>query len=148
LNIRQKYCRLSYQEFPANVERFLGMMNGKPVTEPDTIVSKATIADHPIHPPQMEGDPWDCEVLPDCGYTFRIKKGIFHIYANNEDKEQDKPIPFEVPDLTTFVGDMQHLCAMIADGPLKSFCYRRLSYLKSKYELHVLLNELRELDGQ
>ena len=59
LNIRQKYCRLSYQEFPANVERcnhselllffyyllrFLGMMNGKPVTEPDTIVSKATIA--------------------------------------------------------------------------------------------------------
>ena len=24
--------------------RFLGMMNGKPVTEPDTIVSKATIA--------------------------------------------------------------------------------------------------------
>ena len=26
--------------------------------------------DHPIHPPQMEGDPWDCEVLPDCGYTF------------------------------------------------------------------------------
>jgi len=165
LNIRQKYCRLSYQEFPANVERFLGMMNGKPVTEPDTIVSKATIAgmpgllsrlreerrssqNHPIHPPQMEGDPWDCEVLPDCGYSFKIKKGIFHIYANNEDEEQDKPLPFEVPDLTTFVGDMQHLCAMIADGPLKSFCYRRLSYLKSKYELHVLLNELRELAGQ
>ena len=59
LNIRQKYCRLSYQEFPANVERyklsqlqlfyfillrFLGQMNGKPVAEPDTIVSKATIA--------------------------------------------------------------------------------------------------------
>ena len=33
--------------------------------------------DHPIHPPQMEGDPWDCEVLPDCGYSFKIKKVRF-----------------------------------------------------------------------
>lgn len=30
----------------------------------------------------------------------------------------------------------------------KSFCYRRLSYLSSKYQLHVLLNELRELASQ
>lgn len=37
---------------------------------------------------------------------------------------------------------------MIADGPLKSFCYRRLSYLYSKFQLHVLLNELRELASQ
>lgn len=76
LNIREKYMRVSHQEFPANVERyniyiytssqylfiqtfniytfrlpiffppfrFLGMMKGKPVTEPDTIISKATIA--------------------------------------------------------------------------------------------------------
>lgn len=37
---------------------------------------------------------------------------------------------------------------MIADGPLKSFCYRRLSYLYSKFQLHVLLNEMRELACQ
>lgn len=37
---------------------------------------------------------------------------------------------------------------MIADGPLKSFCFRRLSYLSSKFNLHVLLNELRELANQ
>lgn len=30
----------------------------------------------------------------------------------------------------------------------KSFCYRRLCYLSSKYQLHVLLNELRELASQ
>ena len=40
------------------------------------------------------------------------------------------------------------MCALIADGPLKSFCYRRLSYLSSKFQLHVLLNELRELAAQ
>jgi AMP deaminase len=33
---------------------------------------------------------------------------------------------------------------MISDGPLKSFCYRRLQYLKCKYELHCLLNEVKE----
>jgi len=30
----------------------------------------------------------------------------------------------------------------------KSFCYRRLNYLSSKYQLHVLLNELRESVSQ
>ena len=43
---------------------------------------------------------------------------------------------------------MHLMCALIADGPLKSFCYRRLSYLSSKFQLHVLLNELRELAAQ
>ena len=41
---------------------------------------------------------------------------------------------FQFPDLETFVTDMQELCAFIADGPLKSFCFQRLSYLQSKYE--------------
>lgn len=27
----------------------------------------------------------------------------------------------------------------------KSFCYRRLTYLSAKYQLHVLLNEMQEL---
>ena len=51
-------------------------------------------------------------------------------------------------DLETFVTDMQMICAMISDGPLKSFCFQRLSYLQSKYKLHNLLNEIRELAEQ
>ena len=35
------------------------------------------------------------------------------------------------------------MCAMIADGPLKTFCYKRLVYLSSKFQLHGLLNEIR-----
>ena len=30
----------------------------------------------------------------------------------------------------------------------KSFCFRRLNYLSSKYELHTLLNELHESASQ
>lgn len=70
------------------------------------------------------------------------------MYANDEDLANGKPQPYAYPDLATFVGDMNLLCSMIADGPLKSFCYRRLSYLSSKFQLHVLLNELRELASQ
>ena len=51
-------------------------------------------------------------------------------------------------DLDTFVSDMQLICGMIADGPLKSFCFQRLEFLQSKYKLHILLNEIRELAEQ
>jgi len=164
LNLREKYMKISHQEFPNNVKRFLGVMKGQPVTEP-TIINKATIAgnpalwlrlkeerrqslNHPIHPPVTEGDPWDCEIQPALPYSLDIREGIFCVYMSEEDMKMGNKINYAVPDLKEFVGDIQHLCAMIADGPLKSFCYRRLSYLQSKYQLHVLLNELRELAGQ
>ena len=34
--------------------------------------------------------------------------------------------------LEQFVTDLQLLCGMIADGPLKSFCFQRLEFLQSK----------------
>ncbi|ELK30762.1 AMP deaminase 2 [Myotis davidii] len=34
------------------------------------------------------------------------------------------------------------------DTPVKSFCYRRLQYLSSKFQMHVLLNEMKELAAQ
>lgn len=52
------------------------------------------------------------------------------------------------PGIHEYVRDMKILCYMIADGPLKSFCFKRLSYLFSKYQLHVLLNEVQELTAQ
>merc|ERR1719431_793666 len=67
---------------------------------------------------------------------------------NEEDKTANKPINYDFVDLETFVTDMQLLCAMISDGPLKSFCFQRLSFLQSKYKLHNLLNEIRELAEQ
>lgn len=67
------------------------------------------------------------------------------MYQGEDAKE---PIDYMYTKLQQFIQDMQAMCTMIADGPLKSFCYRRLSYLYSKFQLHVLLNELRELASQ
>ena len=60
--------------------------------------------------------------------------------------QSGEAVPYEYPDLEAFVADINLLCALIANGPLKSFCYRRLSYLSSKFQLHVLLNELRQVN--
>ena len=35
--------------------------------------------DHPIHPPRTETDPFDCQVLEDCGYKTNIYKGVFKV---------------------------------------------------------------------
>lgn len=37
------------------------------------------------------------------------------------------------------------MLSVISDGPAKSFAWRRLKYLESKWNLYVLLNEYREL---
>ncbi|XP_065905319.1 AMP deaminase 2-like isoform X3 [Dysidea avara] len=47
-----------------------------------------------------------------------------------------------------FVHDLNKLIAMESSGPVKSFCYRRLRYLEAHFNLHVLLNEMRELAAQ
>ena len=75
-------------------------------------------------------------------------EGVYQVYKNEERMQKNAPIDYSFPRLEEFVRDMHLMCALIADGPLKSFCYRRLSYLSSKFQLHVLLNELRELAAQ
>lgn len=45
------------------------------------------------------------------------------------------------PSRSSLIPFLVHVCR-------KSFCYRRLCYLSSKFQLHVLLNELRELASQ
>jgi len=161
MEIREKYMAASYQKFPSYVKRFLGSKNGRVETlsPGDSVVKRRapTVAaggkmrtqEHSIHP-EPRKDPWELEFLPDNGYKFQIVKGVYQVYRSQEDllSRAKKPINYEFPDLETFVTDMQELCAFIADGPLKSFCFQRLSYLQSKYQLHNLLNEIRELAEQ
>ncbi|KAK0083900.1 hypothetical protein PV325_007963 [Microctonus aethiopoides] len=114
----------------------------------DALIKHIDLKDHPVHAPASRGDPWNCEFPPSKNYKIAAVNGVFNVFTNDEDFVNNKPLSYSYPDLATFVGDMNRLCAMIADGPLKSFCYRRLSYLSSKFQLHVLLNELRELASQ
>ncbi|XP_026468653.1 AMP deaminase 2-like isoform X3 [Ctenocephalides felis] len=150
LHIRECYMANSRQSFPSMTSRFLrSVSTGTPKHKADIKHGdRKTIEDHPVHPPASRGDPWECEFPPAKNYVFKPDHGVFTVYANQEDADNNVPLPYTYPKLDVFIADMIMMCAMIADGPLKSFCYRRLSYLSSKFQLHVLLNELRELASQ
>nr|CAD7438105.1 unnamed protein product [Timema bartmani] len=116
--------------------------------ELETVFFNSSYKDHPVHAPASKGNPWECDFLEDKGYFFSPVNGVFHVYKDQESLGRNEAFNYQYPNLATFVTDMNTLCVMMADGPLKSFCYRRLTYLSSKYQLHVLLNELRELASQ
>ncbi|XP_077524432.1 AMP deaminase isoform X2 [Amblyomma americanum] len=161
LRLREKYMEISQQSFPKATKRFLNQLKGKPIEEldsPEEMLSSAGLKvpstkrvktkDHPFYCVPTVTEPWNCEVPPDLNYQLRMHNGVVHVYKTPEDLEAERPLDFPYVNLPQFINDLNLMCAMIADGPLKSFCYRRLSYLSSKYQLHVLLNELRELAAQ
>lgn len=96
-----------------------------------------------IHPPVIKREnAFNIPLLASIDMYFRAENGIFCPYWSNDNRPL---IPeTELIDRKVFIEDYTLLSTMIADGPLKSFCYRRLQYLKSKYELHCLLNEVKE----
>ncbi|XP_017063720.1 AMP deaminase 2 isoform X1 [Drosophila eugracilis] len=155
LRLRSHYMAMSDQSFPSTTARFLktvklkDRINNVPVKEVSDIIRKmsvTSIQDAHLRTSQMKmTNPWNVEFPEDQDFRIKPLNGVFHIYENDDDSSE---IKFEYPDMSQFVNDMQVMCNMIADGPLKSFCYRRLCYLSSKYQMHVLLNELRELAAQ
>ncbi|XP_026332916.1 AMP deaminase 2 isoform X2 [Hyposmocoma kahamanoa] len=151
LEIRKKYMAMSKQSFAHITSRFIHSMdvNATRNHTPSVKVPKSHIADHLVHPPPMEDkDPWwDCPYPSAKGYTIRADEGVFNLYKMDENGVETR-LPYEYINLAQYIQDKNIMCNMIADGPLKSFCYRRLSYLSSKFQLHVLLNELRELASQ
>jgi AMP deaminase len=58
--------------------------------------------------------------------------------------DESKPL-YTVPTIKEYFQDLDEVLAVISDGPAKSFAFRRLRYLESKWNLYVLLNEYREL---
>ena len=52
---------------------------------------------------------------------------------------------FKIPDIREYFLDLEYVLGVIADGPTKSFAFRRLKYLSSKFTMYSLLNEFQEL---
>ena len=96
--------------------------------------------------PQKVGDPWETplDMTRTCGSTFRMQAGVVEVLDASGARDSCN----QFVALQEFITDMNLMCAMISDGPLKSFCYRRLTYLTNKYSMHVSLNEMKELAAQ
>lgn len=58
---------------------------------------------------------------------------------------QDKTPCFNIPSIREYFIDLEYVLGVISDGPTKSFAFRRLGYLSSKFTMYNLLNEYQEL---
>ncbi|TKR80967.1 hypothetical protein L596_014929 [Steinernema carpocapsae] len=102
-----------------------------------------------FHPPEPPVDHWGLDTpLPTFPVTYTLgrKHGVTQILGE-DGKVVETFRPYYISK-DKFLKDTERMITMITDGPLKSFCYRRLKYLENKFQLHVLLNELRELHEQ
>ncbi|WWD17887.1 AMP deaminase [Kwoniella shandongensis] len=100
----------------------------------------------------------DCEIpgADDPSRTFEMNdEGVFTVYStaspsssngavNGSDNKGKTPIS-KVPTLKEYFMDLDYLLGVCSDGPAKSFAFRRLKYLSSKWSLYCLLNEYQEL---
>lgn len=64
--------------------------------------------------------------------------GFYQVYDGDTNR-------FQVPSSQEFYKDLDYVLTAISDGPAKSFAFRRLRYLDSKWQMYILLNEFQEL---
>ncbi|KAM0752234.1 AMP deaminase [Meredithblackwellia eburnea MCA 4105] len=91
---------------------------------------------------------WDQVAIPGKEDSVKRKRfaldsnGVYQVYEVDDLK--DEPL-YEVPTIKEYFQDLDDVLAVISDGPAKSFAWRRLKYLESKWNLYVLLNEYNEM---
>jgi AMP deaminase len=144
LKLREKYMDMSSQSFPSVTRRHIHRRHS--IIERDIPLESVN---HEVGPPLNAADPW--RLRHECSDTqmqYQMVNGIMKVYVNQDALEKSSPKHFDYPTVGEFIDDVKYMCYMITDGPLKSFCYRRLCYLSSKYQLYALLNEMRELAAQ
>ncbi|WWC86266.1 AMP deaminase [Kwoniella dendrophila CBS 6074] len=103
----------------------------------------------------------DCVIQEeDKQHVFHLNdEGVFTVYLEDRpevsENNNNKPkVEFDikgktplsrVPNLKEYFTDLDYLLGVCSDGPAKSFAFRRLKYLSSKWSLYCLLNEYQEL---
>ncbi|XP_076012425.1 AMP deaminase 3 [Genypterus blacodes] len=140
LFIREKYSRLAYHRFCRTTAKFLRSAKNTRWSEDEEVLPD-------VCPSPKEGeDPYCMKNIPEnLNYELKMKDGIVNVYDSAEALREDRPHNLPYPDLETFAIDLSHVLTMIADGPTKTYCHRRLNFLGSKFYLHEMLNEMAEL---
>uniref|UniRef100_A0A673YLK1 AMP deaminase n=1 Tax=Salmo trutta TaxID=8032 RepID=A0A673YLK1_SALTR len=156
LFIREKYIGLSMQSFCRTTASYLEELSDRPLDMgiyeeiPETSVTADL--DQTVHPPVSTTHPYENQdpacMPPDIGYGCKVVNGVVHIYTNKDTMEKSTELELPYPDQQDYINDMNVMMALIINGPVKSFCYRRLQYLSSKFQMHILLNEMKELAAQ
>ncbi|KAF9066473.1 hypothetical protein BDP27DRAFT_1330580 [Rhodocollybia butyracea] len=87
----------------------------------------------------------ECHIPSSDSLVFAIDEtGVFQVYENAGKKKARTPC-FDIPSVREYFKDLDYVLSVIADGPTKSFAFRRLKYLSSKFTMYSLMNEFQEL---
>ncbi|ORZ37155.1 hypothetical protein BCR44DRAFT_1492992 [Catenaria anguillulae PL171] len=152
MDLRNEYMEISLQrEFdnPKNLPEWDIYPPPPPPAWVPTKNEDGTAAPAPVtvQPSREEADfVWEECTIPgkhDFVYGF-TEDGVMQVYANEEDKAAGKPWS-RVPSIKKYFTDLDFIVSVISEGPAKSFAYRRMRYLESKFQMYTLLNESREV---
>eukprot|EP01133_Synstelium_polycarpum_P008425 gene8425-9911_t len=93
-------------------------------------------------------DPFNCIAEAASTHCFKAVNGVYYIYSSEKDRVDDQPL-YSVPHtLNSYYKDLNNLMRFCSYGPAKTFCFKRLRLLESKYNMHILLNDTVELGHQ
>ncbi|KAJ3211485.1 AMP deaminase [Dinochytrium kinnereticum] len=83
-----------------------------------------------------------CEIPKAHQYSYKLgPNGTYLVYPNKDSDEALYPFP----SIAEYFRDQDFILSTISDGPIKSFAFRRLRYLESKFQMYTLLNEYQEI---
>ncbi|KAF8685444.1 hypothetical protein RHS04_00662 [Rhizoctonia solani] len=86
----------------------------------------------------------NCEIPVQMPWEWEVdERGVFQVYEDINTPNR-RPL-FNVPTIKDFFIDLDTVLNIVTDGPTKSFAFRRLKYLLSKWQMYALLNEYQEL---
>lgn len=83
--------------------------------------------------------------LPGVQVSRRLVRSYPEHPRANPASDKGKTPAFDIPTIREYFVDLEKVLNVIADGPTKSFAFRRINYLASKFTMYSLLNESHEL---
>lgn len=146
IDLRRKYQRLSFQKEGDNPKDDstwkIYPEPPKPVWNPDT---KDFDNNKSKHANKTEFVYEECEIPGKSEMVFKADhSSVYQVYENENAMAHDIPI-VNVPTLREYYMDLDEIISISAEGPAKSFAFRRLQYLEAKWNLYSLLNEYQEI---
>ncbi|EJD76725.1 adenosine monophosphate deaminase, variant [Loa loa] len=148
LMLRKEYMESIGNQFPSTTKNFLSGHYPKnlPKYRRKNIEITAQTSYNPPLPPE---DHWGLNTpLPKYEKIYTLKRNRGMVEILDEGGKIPDQFRHTYVSKEKFLRDLERLSVMIANGPLKSFCYRRLCFLQNKFQLHTLMNEIREQHEQ
>lgn len=142
LEMRHKYLKISLQDNELENPKNSDNWNIYPPPPLPTYKSKNRFNQLPVdHEDEVEFEFSKCEI-PEKTVDYVIETNCDDIFQVI-DPSTGKPL-VDVPSMHDYYSDLNKITKISSDGPSKSFAFKRLQYLETKWNLYYLLNEFEE----